>query len=42
MDLSNLTLGRWLGLGARGQAKNCEVGMDLRNLLNCRNRYINF
>ena len=42
MDLSNFTLGRWLGLGAGGQAKNCDVRMKLQDLLNGRNWCIDF
>ncbi len=40
MDLNNFTLSRWLGLEALVNVENYGVGMNLRSLLNCRNRRI--
>jgi hypothetical protein len=40
MGLSNCDLICWLRLKARCEASNGQVGMDLRNLLNCCNGYV--
>ena len=37
MDLNDFTLGGWYRVDAQVEVENCNVGLNLRNLLNRRN-----
>ena len=40
MDWNNFTLGGWYRLDAQVEVEDCNVGLNLRNLLNCYNRCV--